>query len=64
MEEIICKFKPRIQVEVNDEKIFLFLNRLGYQAYQLHQNRLIRKEQKRQLKGDCVFIPAEHSGNR
>jgi FkbM family methyltransferase len=58
MEEIIRKCKPTIQVEVNDEKIFPLLNKLGYQVYKLYKNRLIRERQEKQLKGDCIFIPS------
>ncbi|MDR1172403.1 MAG: FkbM family methyltransferase [Bacteroidales bacterium] len=55
MEEIIRKYKPVIQVEVNDEKISPFLNGLGYQSYKLHKNRLIREEPNKPLKGDYIF---------
>ena len=52
---LLSKFKPIVQVEGNDIKIFDLFNELGYNTYRIRDRQLVLVEDK-SLDGDYIFI--------
>ena len=64
MEELIQRYKPKVQVEVwgeNEEKILTLFNELGYFPYKLHKSKLVLQNNSSQkLDGDYIFLPEKY----
>jgi len=56
MKALIKKHKPIIQVEMNDHRVKDLLHQIGYCAYRVAGNKLVKMEEKGELKGDALFI--------
>jgi len=55
MKDLIQKYKPVIQVEMNDHRIKDMLYQLGYSAFQVVHKSFVKIETEKEAKGDWIF---------